>query len=100
MYFSKETLATNSRLGGHWNELWANRNMWNAQHDAMIAANRSNMTPEWLAVSACPLSLTVAHTNQQWFLPQISSAFIPEVILETIPLRFSSITDRYLSEMR
>lgn len=52
MYFSKETLATNSRLGGHWNELWANRNMWNAQHDAMIAANRSNMTPEWLAVNA------------------------------------------------
>ncbi|MBM9570506.1 hypothetical protein INP82_24410, partial [Citrobacter sedlakii] len=52
MYFSKETLATNSRLGGHWNELWANRNMWNAHHDAMIAANRSNMTPEWLAVNA------------------------------------------------
>ena len=31
MYFSKETLATNSRLGGHWSELWANRNMWNLQ---------------------------------------------------------------------
>lgn len=38
MYFSKETLATNSRLGGHWNELWANRNMWNLQNDSIIAA--------------------------------------------------------------
>lgn len=38
MYFSKETLATNSRLGGHWSELWANRNMWNLQNDSIIAA--------------------------------------------------------------
>ena len=52
MYFSKETLASNSRLGGHWNELWANRNMWNANHNAMIAANRAHMTQEWLAVNA------------------------------------------------
>ncbi|ENZ5479322.1 major capsid protein [Serratia marcescens] len=52
MYFSKETLAANSRLGGHWNELWANRNMWNANHNAMIAANRAHMTPEMLACNA------------------------------------------------
>lgn len=52
MYFSKETLAANSRLGGHWDDLWANRNMWNTNHDAMIAANRSNMTQQWLAVNA------------------------------------------------
>lgn len=52
MYFSKETLAANSRLGGHWNELWANRNMWNANHNAMITANRAHMTQEWLAVNA------------------------------------------------
>ncbi|EIX9519333.1 major capsid protein [Klebsiella pneumoniae] len=52
MYFSKETLATNARLGAHWNELWANRNMWNAQHDAMIAVNRAHMTPEMLACNA------------------------------------------------
>lgn len=38
MYFSKETLATNSRLGGHWSELWANRDMWNLQNDSIIAA--------------------------------------------------------------
>ena len=42
MYFSRETLAANSRLVGHWNELWANRNMWNAQHNAMIATNRAH----------------------------------------------------------
>ena len=38
-----------SRLGGHWNELWANRNMWNLQNDSIIAANRAIMTPEMLA---------------------------------------------------
>ncbi|HED3099894.1 TPA: hypothetical protein R4045_005584, partial [Citrobacter freundii] len=52
MYFSKETLATNSRLGGHWNELWANRNMWNLQNDSIIAANRAMMTPDMLACNA------------------------------------------------
>lgn len=52
MYFSKETLATNSRLGGHWSELWANRNMWNLQNDSIIAANRAIMTPDMLACNA------------------------------------------------
>ncbi|MEI7195056.1 major capsid protein [Pectobacterium versatile] len=52
MYFTAETLATNSRLRGHWNELWANRNMFDAQHNAMIAANRNMMTPEMLAANA------------------------------------------------
>jgi len=52
MYFSKDTLAANSRLGGHWNELWANRNMWNRQHDAVIAANRADMTADMLACNA------------------------------------------------
>jgi len=52
MYFSAETLATNSRLRTHWNELWANRNMWDAQHRAMMAVNRNLMTPEMLAANA------------------------------------------------
>jgi len=52
MYFSKETLAANSRLGGHWNELWANRNIWNATNNSMIAVNRAHMTPEMLACNA------------------------------------------------
>ncbi|WP_234943352.1 major capsid protein, partial [Enterobacter hormaechei] len=52
MYFSKETLATNSRLGGHWSELWANRNMWNLQNDSIIAANRAMMTADMLACNA------------------------------------------------
>jgi len=52
MYFSRETLAANSRLVGHWNELWANRNMWNAQHNVMIATNRAHMTPDMLACNA------------------------------------------------
>lgn len=52
MYFSAETLAANSRLRTHWNELWANRNMWDAQHRAMMAVNRNLMTPEMLAANA------------------------------------------------
>lgn len=52
MYFTKENLATNARIQGHWNELWAQRNIFNAQHDAMIAANKANMTSEMLACNA------------------------------------------------
>lgn len=52
MYFTAETLATNSRLRGHWNELWANRNMWDAQHRSMLASNRAFMTPEQLAANS------------------------------------------------
>lgn len=49
MYFTKQNLATNSRMQAHWNELWAQRNIFNNQHDAMIAANKANMTAEMLA---------------------------------------------------
>lgn len=52
MYFTKENLATNARMQSHWNELWAQRNIFNAQHDAMIAANKANMTSEMLACNA------------------------------------------------
>lgn len=52
MYFTKENLATNARMQGHWNELWAQRNIFNAQHNAMIAANKANMTSEMLACNA------------------------------------------------
>lgn len=52
MYFTAETLATNRRLQGHWNELWANRNIWNQHHDMMVNAYRSSMTPEMLAANA------------------------------------------------
>lgn len=52
MFFTPETLADNSRLRGHWNELWANRNIWNRHQQAMIAANQSAMTPEMLAANA------------------------------------------------
>lgn len=52
MYFTAETLATNRRLQGHWNELWANRNIWNQHHDMMVNAYRTSMTPEMLAANA------------------------------------------------
>ncbi|HAN3396994.1 TPA: hypothetical protein IE832_000928 [Escherichia coli] len=52
MYFTKQNLATNSRMQAHWNELWAQRNIFNDQHDAMIAANKANMTAEMLACNA------------------------------------------------
>lgn len=52
MYFTAETLATNSRLQGHWSELWANRNIWNQHHDMMVNAYRTSMTTEMLAANA------------------------------------------------
>lgn len=52
MYFTKENLATNARMQGHWAELWAQRNIFNDQHDAMIAANKANMTSEMIACNA------------------------------------------------
>lgn len=52
MYFNKENLAANSRLQAHWAELWAQRNIFNDQHNAMIAANKANMTAEMLACNA------------------------------------------------
>ncbi|EJH4232116.1 hypothetical protein NDI13_000584 [Escherichia coli] len=52
MYFTKENLAANSRLQAHWAELWAQRNIFNDQHNAMIAANKANMTAEMLACNA------------------------------------------------
>lgn len=51
MYFTRETLANNSRLRGHWSELWANRNLFNRQQDALLRANRSAMSPEMLAAN-------------------------------------------------
>ncbi|WP_432780760.1 major capsid protein [Escherichia coli] len=52
MYFTRENLATNARMQSHWQEMWAQRNIFNQQHDSMIAANRANMTPEMLACNA------------------------------------------------
>ncbi|EPD2509690.1 major capsid protein, partial [Enterobacter hormaechei] len=52
MYFTPETLAANSRLRGHWNELWANRNIFNHHHDMMVNSYRQSMTPEMLAANA------------------------------------------------
>ena len=52
MFFTPESLAANSRLRGHWNELWANRNIYNRQQRAMIEANRAAMTSEMLAANA------------------------------------------------
>lgn len=52
MYFTPETLAANRNMRGHWNELWANRNLWDAQHKAMFAANRNAMSAEMLATNS------------------------------------------------
>ncbi|EQA1396111.1 hypothetical protein AT436_000868 [Escherichia coli] len=52
MYFTKQNLANNSRMQAHWAELWAQRNIFNDQHDAMIAANKANMTAEMIACNA------------------------------------------------
>jgi hypothetical protein len=51
MFFTPQALAANRHMNGHWAELWANRNVWNNQHDQMFAANRAAMSPEMLAAN-------------------------------------------------
>ena len=52
MYFTKETLATNSRLRLHWNSLWAQRNIWDTAHNIMVNQYRGAMDAETLAANA------------------------------------------------
>lgn len=52
MFFTRETLAANRRLGAHWNELWANRNVFNRAQASMVANHRQAMSPEMLAANA------------------------------------------------
>lgn len=52
MYFTREALQADRNLRAQWSELWANRNINNAAHDAMLAAHRSRMTLEMLACNA------------------------------------------------
>lgn len=52
MFFTPETMAANSRLRTHWDDLWAQRNIMSRQQRSMIEANRASMTPEMLACNA------------------------------------------------
>lgn len=52
MFFTPDALAANGRMRAHWNELWANRNIFNRQQKRMFEANRAEMTPEMLAANA------------------------------------------------
>lgn len=51
MYFTRENLA-NPRMVGHWNELWANRNQFDAFQGQMVRTYQRHMTPEQLACNA------------------------------------------------
>ena len=51
MFFDAKSLAADSRMRAHWNDLWANRNIYNAHHQAMVQANRALMSPEMLAAN-------------------------------------------------
>lgn len=52
MFLTQNAIAAHPRLMGHYQELQANRNIWNTQNAAMINANRAAMTPEMLAANA------------------------------------------------
>ncbi|EKO3443718.1 hypothetical protein NTH42_003092 [Vibrio fluvialis] len=52
MFFTRETLAANRNVQGHWADLWATRNMMSANMRSMIAANQAHMTPEMLQANA------------------------------------------------
>jgi len=52
MFLTQQNLAAHPRLMGHYQELQANRNIWNRQQTTMLEANRASMTPEMLAANA------------------------------------------------
>ncbi|EMQ5756758.1 TPA: hypothetical protein SMT72_002889 [Proteus mirabilis] len=51
MFYTAETLATNSRLQRQWDSLWATRNIYNTQHNLMINQYRNVMDGETLAAN-------------------------------------------------
>lgn len=52
MFLTQQAIAAHPRLMGHYQELQANRNIWNNQNAAMITHHRGAMTPEMLACNA------------------------------------------------
>ncbi len=52
MFLTQSAIAAHPRLMGHLQALQANRNIWNNQDAALIAANRAAMTPEMLQANA------------------------------------------------
>lgn len=52
MFLTQSAIAAHPRLMGHYQELQANRNIWNRQDGSMLAANRAVMTPDMLQANA------------------------------------------------
>lgn len=52
MFLTQSAIAAHPRLMGHFQELQANRNIWNTQNAGMLATHRASMTPEMLAANA------------------------------------------------
>ena len=52
MFLTQSNIAAHPRLMGHYQELQANRNIWNRKNEVMLAANRSIMTPDMLQANA------------------------------------------------
>lgn len=52
MFFTKDYLAANRNMAGHWAELWANRGVFNTQNELMVNQYRHTLTPEMLAANA------------------------------------------------
>lgn len=52
MFFTPQSLSVNRRLGAHWAELWANRDIFNNSQQMMVNAHRNAMTPDMLAANA------------------------------------------------
>lgn len=52
MFLTQQAIAAHPRLMGHFQELQANRNIWNTQNANMLNAHRAAMTPEMLQANA------------------------------------------------
>ena len=95
MFFTPNALAANRHLGGHWNNLWANREIWNNQHAAMFQANQAAMAldPEMLAAN------NIQYQLEGNALAGLGREFWQEVDGQIIQLRDTEIGMEILNDL-
>lgn len=95
MFFTQQALAANRNLGGHWNHLWANRQIWNTQHEAMFNANRAALQIDGQMLAANQLEFQLEGNA----LAGLGREFWQEVDNQIIQLRDQEIGMEVLNDL-
>lgn len=95
MFFTPQALAANRHLGGHWAHLWANRDVWNIQHEAMFQANQVALAVDPLMLQANTLEFTLEGNA----LAGLGREFWQEVDNQILELRDQEIGMEILNDL-